>query len=489
MPRMRLSDPAPPADGAIGRLTELDGEHVLPVRVRTRLNNLFAQIEKEFEVLYNDNIALHRELEMVQEKSDLAERYEDTDGGGKNKQKLMNAAQKLKPGHKLKQQTSRIVSSFKPSSTVCSVVREFRGHKDGIWHVTAGRADQCVICTASADHTARVWSVETGRCLLIYSGHSGSVNSVRCHPTRDLVLSASGDQTAHIWQAAVVHDNARAVSSEDEVDENNDLVSTDCGTPGGSAAVSGGTGGSAVAGPVPVSGAGGSGGKEMKSILRTPLLSFNGHSAVVIGADWVSGAEQVVTASWDRTGHVYDVATGECVNTLTGHDRELTHVSAHPTQRFVVTASRDTTFRLWDFREPMPCVSVFQGHTDTVTSAVFTYEDKLVSGSDDRCCKVWDLKNMRLPVATMRGDAAVNRLDVSQSHLVAAPFDNRHIRIYDLSGQRLCRLPRSNRVGHRRMVTAVAWGDDSMPSQPNLFSCGFDNVANGWIYAPGKDKD
>lgn len=45
----------------------------------------------------------------------------------------------------------------------------------------------------------------------------------------------------------------------------------------------------------------------------------------------------------------------------------------------------------------------------TVTSAVFTTGDNVVSGSDDRTVKVWDLKNMRSPITTIRTDSAVNR--------------------------------------------------------------------------------
>lgn len=36
---------------------------------------------------------------------------------------------KVKASHKLKAQTSRIVSSFKQPSVVCTIVREFNGHK------------------------------------------------------------------------------------------------------------------------------------------------------------------------------------------------------------------------------------------------------------------------------------------------------------------------------------------------------------------------
>jgi hypothetical protein len=34
---------------------------------------------------------------------------------------------------RLKQQTSKIVSSFKTNAVTCSLVKEFSGHKDGIW--------------------------------------------------------------------------------------------------------------------------------------------------------------------------------------------------------------------------------------------------------------------------------------------------------------------------------------------------------------------
>ncbi|RLW11570.1 hypothetical protein DV515_00001367 [Chloebia gouldiae] len=82
----------------------------------------------------------------------------------------------------------------------------------------------------------------------------------------------------------------------------------------------------------------------------------------------------------------------------------------------------------------------------TVTSAVFTVGDNVVSGSDDRTVKVWDLKNMRSPIATIRTDSAVNRISVCVGQrIIALPHDNRQVRLFDMSGVRLARLPRSNR--------------------------------------------
>lgn len=121
-----------------------------------------------------------------------------------------------------------------------------------------------------------------------------------------------------------------------------------------------------------------------------------------------------------------------------------------------------------------------------VTSAVFTREDKVVSSSDDRSVKVWDLRNMRSPVATIRVDSAVNRISVSANGIIALPHDNRHIRLFDLNGQRLARLPRSSRQGHSRMVASVAWADDPICGI-NLFSCGFDRRILGWSVLSLKD--
>lgn len=252
------------------------------------------------------------------------------------KSKLTSSGTKLKAGHKIRAQTSRIVSSFKTQSIVSSLARDFSGqHTDGVWEVSAS-STQPIISTASADHTACIWSIDTGRCLLKYEGHGGSVNSIKFHSNKDLILTSSGDNTAHIWQAAVNWDTLarRGHSSEEELDDDDDPIEE----------------------------------RERVEVLRTPVAEFVGHSGVVVAADWISSSDgqpnQIITASWDRTAMLWDIETKNSIQSLTGHDHELTHCSAHQNQRLVVTASRDSTFRLWDFRTEIPAVSVFQGHTE-----------------------------------------------------------------------------------------------------------------------------
>ncbi|XDV46903.1 hypothetical protein PO909_016707 [Leuciscus waleckii] len=456
----------------------------LPMALRSNLLDLFGQIEREFENLYIENLELRREIESLNER--LAGEGQTVDGGDLSKGALKTKAshstsqlsQKLKTTYKAS--TSKIVSSFKATTSraVCQLVKEYVGHRDGIWDLAVTRVTPLVLGTASA------------------------VNSIKFHPTEQMALTASGDQTAHIWRYMVQLPLPQppadiSASLDDDVDfSDKDEADGEAEGP-----------------------------NECPTI-RVATTTLKSHQGVVIAADWLVGGKQVVTASWDRAANLYDVETSELVHTLTGHDQELTHCCTHPTQRLVVTSSRDTTFRLWDFRDPsIHSVNVFQGHTEmllrvspvrsisdgqrethllsrgmcqngflteeasqlvsplrpitTVTSAVFTVGDNVVSGSDDRTVKVWDLKNMRSPIATIRTDSAVNRISVSANQrIIALPHDNRQVRLFDMNGVRLARLPRSNRQGHRRMVCCSAWNEENQAC--NLFTCGFDRQAIGW---------
>ncbi|KRZ11052.1 WD repeat-containing protein 37 [Trichinella zimbabwensis] len=492
-------------------------ESVLPTKARSRLYELFGQIEKEFEALYVENLshelkmslidfnapsmgkafktalAVHTKVEALTDRlaeggmplEKAAEIFAITNeavAGNKasSKKSTIQMGQKLKTAFKVPPGRN-LVSSFKVGSDPNRVryVRTFKGHRDGVWHVDAAKSN--LLCSTSADQTARIWCIETGVCFAQYVGHEGSVNCARFNLTNNgngdniLVVTASGDQSAHIWKAPTTFNQQQQEqqqqqtigachhSSEDEKCSDKEEIIVD----------------------------------ESETLLtiRQPLLKLTGHTCPVIAADWIANDNQIVTASWDRTANVFDAERGEIVNILSGHDLELNYCCAHPSQKLVVTASRDTTFRLWDFRESIHSVSVFQGHTESVTSAVFTGADKIVSGSDDRSVKVWDFRNMRTALTTIRMDSPVNRIAISRtSNIIAIPTDNRQVRLYDLNGVRITRLPSTSRrveekIGHHRMVCCCAWADDN--SHCNLFSCGFDKQVLGWnvITSTMKDKE
>ncbi len=85
---------------------------------------------------------------------------------------------------------------------------------------------------------------------------------------------------------------------------------------------------------------------------------------------------------------------------------------------------------------------------------------------------------MRSALVSIYVESPINKLAVSQQHnLIAIPLDNRHVRIYDINGVRVCRLPRSH---HDRMVTCATWSQVISPNSMHLFTCAFDRRVCAW---------
>ncbi|CAB4055608.1 WD repeat-containing protein 37 [Lepeophtheirus salmonis] len=417
----------------------------LPPKAKARLYSLFKELEKEFDALYMENASLRHKVSEL-EKEDKLEEPDDKN----NVLKSFTKNTAFKTRHKLKAHTSKIVSSFKTPSVSCSLIGKFKAHRDGLWDVDVSCFNNFpVIGTASVDK-------------------NGSY----------LVMTASGDGTAHVWRRSIGNGNPSLASSSNNNNNSNNIINNSSNPPSGYFVYSSGDDSeSSDEGLLTLT-------SLHNRIVKNPVTSLTGHSGTVISCQWF-GDSQAVTASWDRTGNLYDInAGGVLIQTLAGHDDELTHVTCHPTKRLIATSSRDSTFRLWDFRETIHSVSVFQGHTESVTCAVFARSDQIVSGSDDRSVKVWDLRNMRAPTINIQTSSPVNRL----SGIIAIPHDNRHIVLYDLNtpSQKLLRLPREFSKSHHRLVTAAKWActnpemDYQWKCKANLFTTGFDRLALGW---------
>lgn len=116
-------------------------------------------------------------------------------------------------------------------------------------------------------------------------------------------------------------------------------------------------------------------------------------------------------------------------------------------------------------------------------------EDKIATSSDDQTLKLWDLRIMRSPVCTINTNSGVNRIctmnmngEQSKESLLCVPLDNRDVKIYNLQGDRVMRMPRDSRTGHNRLVT-------SLTSYNNLLlSASFDKAINCWSIDNAQSK-
>jgi WD40 repeat protein/tRNA A-37 threonylcarbamoyl transferase component Bud32 len=181
------------------------------------------------------------------------------------------------------------------------------------------------LVTASGDNTARVWDVSSGQSITPPLQHKGSVRNASFSRDGHRIVTASWDQTARIWDA--------------------------------------------------------SSGKPL-----TPSLQ---HGHVVFHASFSADGRRVVTASQDKTARVWDASNGKPLRLLQ-HPAALAYAAFSPDGHRVITASTDGIVRLWDSSsgQPLTMFKVGMGYRAAI-HADFSPDGRRIAtaGSDAR---VWD---------------------------------------------------------------------------------------------------
>ena len=119
---------------------------------------------------------------------------------------------------------------------------------------------------------------------------------------------------------------------------------------------------------------------QCKATLTTEV-TYDGHPICCLNDRLVIGTK------------VWDIAGSEPVGLmdLEGHEEPVRDCLASDTHNVVLTASNDTSLRLWDLRTG-ECVRVMEGHTDQATAVDMDSALRTaVSGSSDNTAKLWDL--------------------------------------------------------------------------------------------------
>ena len=91
------------------------------------------------------------------------------------------------------------------------------------------------------------------------------------------------------------------------------------------------------------------------------ILTLRGHSSSVNHVAALPDG-RAISASWDNTLRLWDLASGQCLRVLEGHSWSVAHVAALPDGR-AISASWDNTLRLWDLASGQ-CLRVLEGHSD-----------------------------------------------------------------------------------------------------------------------------
>ncbi|BAV50867.1 (Myosin heavy-chain) kinase., Histone acetyltransferase [Mesorhizobium loti] len=85
-----------------------------------------------------------------------------------------------------------------------------------------------------------------------------------------------------------------------------------------------------------------------KALLAHQQIKIFRHGAGVTYAAFNPTGDRIVTASYDKTGGVWDISSGAETEVLKGHEEALERAEFSPDGSRILTAARDGTARIWD---------------------------------------------------------------------------------------------------------------------------------------------
>jgi WD40 repeat protein len=122
----------------------------------------------------------------------------------------------------------------------------------------------------------------------------------------------------------------------------------------------------------------------------TQTLAIDGFSQSRIGLSATSPPLLITLNYNDRTGRVWDVATGRQIAVLKGHTEQISDVALAADGRVAATASYDRTVKLWDVASGRELRTLTEH--DKVLTVAFSPDGALVaSGSSDHAVRVWEV--------------------------------------------------------------------------------------------------
>ncbi|KAG0326208.1 hypothetical protein BGZ99_009915 [Dissophora globulifera] len=234
-------------------------------------------------------------------------------------------------------------------------IRTLQGHTDGVVSLDF---DSCILASGSVDSSIKIWDFATGKCSTL-NGHSGSINKVQIY-MKTMLFSASEDTTVKLWDIAT-----------------GACLRTFCGHVKNvqSLQTSGDTKISILANRRQRSP------RAIKSGQQSPAYdsgSSDGEARTTMSV--------VVTGGLDHTLRVWNADSGECLNTLFGHEAGVLSLAFDKLR--IVSSSLDKTIKIWD-TESGECLYTLS-EPDSPVTCVGLGDTRVVGGSLDGAVYVWD---------------------------------------------------------------------------------------------------
>ncbi|HAX90358.1 MAG TPA: type IV secretion protein Rhs [Cyanobacteria bacterium UBA11370] len=319
----------------------------------------------------------------------------------------------------------------------------FSGHNAGVYGVAIS-PDRNLIASASEDNTIKLWK-RNGTLLKTLTGHKNGVYAVTFSPDGELIASASEDNTIKLWK------------------NDGTFLKTFTGHTDGVYAVTFSPDGKFIASA--------SEDNTIKLWKRdgTFLKTLTGHTDEVYAVTFSPDGEFIASASEDNTIKLWQ-RDGTLLKTLTGHTDGVEGVAFSPDGQLMASASQDNTIKLW--KRDGTLLKTLTGHTDGVEGVAFSPDGTFItSASEDNTIKLWRRDGTLLKTLIGHQDGVDAVTFTPDGKLIASASEDKTVRIWNLDDRLLEPL-----IGHTDEVQGVAFSPDGKL----IASASWDNTIKLW---------
>ena len=124
-----------------------------------------------------------------------------------------------------------------------------------------------------------------------------------------------------------------------------------------------------------------------------------------------------------------------------GHEEAITSLSIHYDEQYFVSASSDTTLRLWCIRR-RECLGIWKGHINTIWTVKFAPRGFFfASGSSDSTARLWSTST-EMPIRTLVGHSSdVHLVEFfNDCNYLATASHDKSVRIWELNNSECIRI-------------------------------------------------
>lgn len=376
-------------------------------------------------------------------------------------------------------------------------IQVFKGHTDKIWDVDFS-PDGKLLVTASSDSTAMIWNMD-GTPLRKLVAHTTWVRSVSFSPDGKVLVTSSDDNSVKLWSLGGIL--LKTFTGHDA------SVRSVVFAPDGKTIASGSDDSTirlrSIEGAVvevlqghrsSVQGVRFSANNRIASVSNDGTLKIwtRDGAQLLRSVDYGSGMRNVnftpdgqfmITAGYDNTlqlwsvEEVLDREDAQPIRGFVGHTSTVKNLSISPDSQLMASAGADATMRLWRISDGMLLKTFEDIHKPEVTDVSFSPDgSRIVSVGGDGILKVWSLEGELVQEVTAHQEW-INALHFSpDNQFLATASGDKTVRLWKWQEGKLETTPVETLQGHTDWVWDVTFSRDSRM----IATAGKDNTVRLW---------